>query len=104
MTDFVEPWESTLDRQHRKHFETELQREVANNPRHVLYGRSMVALAGRADRDDVLFEIDGGPTVAVIHLTYSPETQPQWPNTEFYESLSDFRDKRMQRDHEEYSL
>ena len=55
--------------------ETELVREICKG--HLLFGKSHVALARRIDRDDVLFEIDGGPAVAVVHLTYAVESAPQ---------------------------
>jgi len=101
MDAFLEPWEEAADDAQRRHFETELQSELAEG--HVLFGRQVTMLAQRVDRDDVLFEIDGGPRVAVVHLTYSAETSPRYPMTKLYESLGEFMLLRMRADHEDYS-
>ena len=100
MTDYLEPWVELTDPSERTRFEEELRREVCQG--HVLFDRSARALARRVDRDDVLFEISGGPTVAAVHLTYSRETLPDWPATEVFESLKEFEGQRMLDDQREY--
>ena len=60
---------------------------------HSLFGESHVALARRIDCDDVLFEVDGGPAVAVVHLSYAVESDPQWPATEMFTSLAEFEEQ-----------
>jgi hypothetical protein len=53
----------------------ELESEVP--PKHVLHGLEAKAVATRIDRDDVLFEIEGGQMpLAVVHMTWRKETDP----------------------------
>ncbi len=72
-----------------KALDAELRRELP--AAHVLAGRSVHAIARRDDQDDVLFE-DGDHTVYFVHLTYSAETDPQWPFTERYDDVNAFRE------------
>jgi len=69
-----------------------------------LVDRQVKAIARRMDRDDVLFLLDEGPQVAVVHLTYSSENLPEFPTTQVYESLAEFEILRMTPDHGEYSF
>jgi hypothetical protein len=80
----------------------ELTRELAHD--HPLRGVRARAIARRHDRDDVLFAIEGGPApYAVVHLTGSGKAEgPAWPSFEAYESLAEWRRRRMRRDHEEW--
>ena len=69
--------------------ETELRREI--NPTHQLYGRDLRAVARRGARDDVLFvPRDGDKRVFWVHLTWSIESDPQWPWTEGYSDQNAF--------------
>ncbi|MEM7634499.1 MAG: hypothetical protein AAF299_08060, partial [Pseudomonadota bacterium] len=57
------------------------------------FAQTAVAVARRQDCDDVLFWVPATDfEFAVVHLTYSnrPETNPVWPMTGTYKSLSDF--------------
>ena len=93
------PWEE-LELDQRNGLEIELVREICNG--HPLFGKSHVALARRIDCDDVLFEVDGGPAVAVVHLSYAVESDPQWPATEIFTSFAEFEEQRMRADMTEY--
>jgi hypothetical protein len=64
----------------------------------------LAATAARADCDDVLFEVPG-LGYAVVHLTWSGhrENSREWPRTEVFSSIEEWRDRVMQRDHEEFS-
>jgi hypothetical protein len=62
-----------------------LQSEIPKE--HVLYGLRLRAVATRIDRDDVLFEIDGGQMpLALVHRTWRKETSPDWPRTKLFPS------------------
>ncbi len=87
-SDYVDPWACLSDDQERDRLDAELHREVG--PGHVLFQSKVRALARRTDRDDVLFEVDDGPTVAVVHLTYAVESKPDWPATRLYASIQEF--------------
>lgn len=51
---------------------------------HLLHGLRLRAVAIRIDRDDVLFEIAGGNMpLAVVHMTWRKETNPDWPARSF---------------------
>lgn len=79
----------------------ELQREISTE--HPLFGRIVVAIGQRCDTDDVLFRIEGHATqFAVVHLTWSVESDPEFPWTQFYTSMPDFG-ARMRRDHEHWT-
>jgi hypothetical protein len=80
----------------------ELTRELGDD--HPLRGVRPRAIARRHDRDDVLFALGGGPApYAVVHLTGSGKAEgPAWPSFEAYESLAEWRRRRMRRDHEEW--
>ena len=57
-----------------------LQSEIPED--HILHGLRLRAVATRIDRDDVLFEIDGGRMpVALVHMTWREETNPDWRGT-----------------------
>jgi len=72
-------------------------------PKHVLYGSKARAVATRIDRDDVLFEIQGGDMpLAVVHMTWRRETDPRWPSTKLYQSWEQWVRDEMIPAHEEY--
>src|SRR5438552_765492 len=60
----LDPWDAVDD---GRGLETELVREVVRG--HPLFGKTVRAVARRADQDDVLFV--GDAIVAVVHLTWS---------------------------------
>jgi hypothetical protein len=97
--DLLPPWTAIHN---AAALEEELAREVAKG--HPLLGARASALARREDNDDVLFALNGGPApFAVVHLTWSgtPEPAPKWPAFECYETISEWRERRMKPDHEE---
>ena len=95
--EWLEPWDHPLDEERTQALERELRREMSG--RHVLCGRSCVVIAARGDRDDVLFLVDGA-RLAIVHLTWSLESDPAWPSTSFI-SLEAFKDG-MQRTHADF--
>ena len=75
------PWAATDAPLHE-----ELARETS--ARHPLAGRRAVAIARRADTDDVLFWLPDGPRLlAAVHLTWRRETDPEWPFTTLFDSV-----------------
>lgn len=67
----------------------ELQRELS--PRHVLFGHRVRAIARSEAQDDVLFEsLANPPAVFVVHLTWKPETEADWPFTTRFDSRRQF--------------
>ena len=85
--------------------ERELHRELALG--HPLFGRcdGAKALAVRQDCDDVLFELRDPLQFAVVHLTYikTPPDSPPCPDTEMFESMGDFIERRMKADHDDFT-
>ena len=67
-------------------FVDELRRELTVG--HVLYGRTVTAVARRSSNDDVAFLVDGS-RLCIVHLTWTLETRPEWPRTVFVETLDD---------------
>ncbi|RCU50572.1 hypothetical protein DU002_09135 [Corallincola holothuriorum] len=98
--EYLEPWE-----EYEKNHEAaakELARELC--PAHILYKVKASAVAYRCDCDDVLFKLSGFThEYAVVHLTYSKETEPAYPSTELFESKEAWVTNCMLPDHEDYT-
>jgi len=99
------PWrvieESPNIKDHAEGFSDQLKSDVP--PKHVLYGLKARAVATRIDRDDVLFEIEGGQTpLAVVHMTWQKETGPYWPKTKLFQSWEQWVRDEMLPAHKEY--
>jgi hypothetical protein len=95
--DWLEPWFFSLSA-----LEIELKRELC--PGHSLFQVKALAVGRRRDADDVLFLLpEHAPPLAVVHLTWQLENNPQWPAVEFYASIDDFIDRRMKPDHHTHS-
>jgi hypothetical protein len=102
----LEPWSHVHD---GKGLEAELARELP--PGHRLFGRKVRAVARRVDRDDFLFVVEpvdrsgpfraAPPEWALVHLTWSKETDPRWPSTEMYPSIEAWIEDCMKPDHED---
>ena len=70
------------------HFISELRCE--HPPGHILNGLPLRVI-GTGDCDNVLFELlDGTGRFAAVHLTYSVETNPIWPDTKVYDDWNHF--------------
>jgi hypothetical protein len=97
MDDLEQPWIPMEPSEVPKAF-AELVREVG--PKHPLRGKTAKAIARRQDCDDVLFQLaDRG--YAVVHLTFqgNEEIDPRWPETELFDSLEEWKERRMMPDH-----
>ena len=92
---FLEPWHPCDD----PRFETELRREVCE--KHVLFGVDAKIVARRQDLDDFLFALPDG-RYANVHLTWSRDSDPIWPNTEIYDSIEQMQSE-VQRDIDEWN-
>jgi hypothetical protein len=88
----LDPWDWVKD---GRGLEAELAREAVRG--HPLFGVTVRAVARRFDQDDVLFAWDAG--VAVVHLTWSRETDPRWPSTARYASIEEWMERVMFDDH-----
>jgi len=96
--DLIEPWHTPP---HPKELEKQLVKEVPEG--HLLRGTSVRAVAQRQDCDDVLFELlDGSDRVAVVHLTYSDNISPAWPQTKLYPNYAVWLSDRMIPDSQEF--
>ena len=94
------PWCSVSPKE-AKDFEKELKREVCKE--HALFNRKVKAIGRRIDCDDVLFHLeDAGTQLVVAHLTWKEESHYNWPSTEFFTSVEDWRKTRMVPDVEDY--
>ncbi len=96
---FVAPWKPVLENEQRLVLETELASTISRD--HLLQGKRAQAFARRVDCDEVAYIIDGGPQIAVVHLTYSVETDSNWPLAIVYDSVDHFAEARMIPDHKE---
>jgi hypothetical protein len=96
-----EPWYALREDWARK-AEAELRREVCSE--HALFDRNAIAIGQRQDCDDFLFFLgDTPPSYAVVHLTYQHETRPDWPQTEFFDSLDDWITKGLGPDADDFA-
>ena len=97
--EFKEPWE---DIEPDNEFHLELEKEIIKG--HIFFGIKTRAIARRTDCDDFLFELlDGSGRLAVVHLTWQKETDPQWPWAEIYRDLGEWKEKRMEPDIAEWN-
>jgi hypothetical protein len=83
-------------------FERELYKEVGIN--HELFGKGLIAIARRKDRDDVLFCFEDNPLyLAQVHLTWKgyQEIEPCWPSTKIYNSWEEWATVCMLPDNED---
>ena len=88
--EWLAPWEAVDDGD--TGLVTELIREVASG--HCLFAVNAVALATNSapDRyDDVLYRVDlPDHNYAMVHLTWKPETLPDFPSTILYRDWEHF--------------
>jgi hypothetical protein len=101
--EILTPWRIITDSSEKgaELFSAELSSELF--PKHALYGLKARAVAARIDRDDVLFEIEGGDMpLVVVHLTWRKESDPRWPATRFFASWELWASDEMLPAHEEY--
>jgi hypothetical protein len=86
--EWLQPWEAIDEDADR--FSAELHREMC--PQHCLYGRKVIALGRRKDLDDFLFRVlDGPQPYAIVHLTWSVESKPDFPLTSLCANLDEIR-------------
>lgn len=67
----------------------ELRKEMCKG--HVLYGKEILAIARREDRDDFLFYVKNSDVALYsVHLTWNKENAPEWPYAAAFESKENF--------------
>jgi hypothetical protein len=86
------PWKAADGWLDTDALEAELRRECPDG--HVLFGLQVKFIAGRQDCDDFLVSLGDG-RVAIVHLTWSAETNLLYPHTEIYADLNDWAEKCM---------
>jgi hypothetical protein len=95
---WLKPWYPVED---GSRLEAELSRESPLT--HPLYGQQTHAVARRTDNDDVLYYLPHGEVpLAVVHLTWSVESNPNFPRTGFYSSLHEWVEACMKVDHADF--
>ncbi len=98
---YLEPWEKYHESD--SYLVKELRREVCN--KHILFSVDAQAIARRCDCDDVLFKLSNFThQYAVVHLTYSRESDSTFPITELYVDLEDWIKNRMIPDNQDYTI
>lgn len=96
--EYLEPWQA----ENSSTLVDELQRELSIG--HQLFRVPVAAIARRYDRDDVLFSLlDGSSQVALVHMTWSVESSPNYPRTELFESFQTWAETGMKADHAEFT-
>ncbi len=106
---WLEPWWDfeNGDRRWWQTFEKQLLIELCDM--HVLYPCRMSAraISKRNDCDDVLFWTpQAQQKFVVVHLTWSKgrETDPTWPRTSLFNSITDFVEQDMIPTHRDWSI
>jgi hypothetical protein len=97
--EWLEPWIPIDDVERAAVLKRELVREVSKG--HVLEGRDAEFIAQRQDRDDFLVALEQGE-IGIVHLTWSIETDPQFPGAALYPSFEEWRTTVMLPDADEW--
>jgi len=72
---------------------------------HALYRMTLRAVASRTDQDDVLFELESSSMrLAVVHMTWRVETDPQWPSTNLFCDWQEWAAQDMYPSHDDFTL
>ena len=101
--EMLEPWEALAGSERSGFLNAQLETTLSEG--HVLRGLKATAVASRRDRDDVLFEVEGGEMpLAVVHMTWQKETDSRWPTTQLFRSWEHWVQEDMQPAHEDYGL
>jgi hypothetical protein len=95
---WLEPWIAVSDSQ-REALTNELQTEITFQ--HPLFGWQLEPIGRSLANDDVLFLGEGNKLV-VVHLTWSGPGNHRFPSTEFFDTWSEFVDKKMAVDNMGY--
>ena len=98
--EFLEPWAKVEE--FADNLVAELRREAIVG--HKLFGKEVIALAQRIDSDEVLYRLNDGSGVAVVHLTWigEPEQSSEWPDTKIFPTLESWVQQGMMVDHRDY--
>lgn len=74
-----EAWRPIVRMDERSALCAELSKEIHDNPKHQLFGKSLCFVGRRGSEDDFLIVLDEG-LVGIVHLTYKQERDPAWPH------------------------
>ena len=86
--EWPEPWEPIVG-ERAENCTRELFRELPHG--HVLHGVRCIAVGCGRQPDDILFQVQRSDAkFAFVHLTWSAETNPEWPFTVLFRSFEDF--------------
>ena len=97
---FEEPWVQIENQSDESFFSKELRKETCKG--HQLHKIKTETIARREDCDDVLFKLlDGTERFAIVHLTYSKESDPQWPDCDIFNTFGDFLQRKYYPDIED---
>lgn len=88
---WLEPWGAVSENQ-REALRNELQAEVTFH--HPLFGLQLEPIGRNLANDDVLFKGEENKLV-IVHLTWSGAGDQRYPSTEFFDTWSEFTDKKM---------
>jgi len=101
--EFQAPWASILEYPSGNGAALALEAHKEIGAEHPLAGAVLETIARRADCDDVLFEVNGGPIVAVVHLTWSGSRETDgFPRVELFPDYAQFAHERMSRDKDQF--
>ena len=100
MIEWLSPW-CEADQSERDGLAAQLAKEIAVG--HALDGERVILIARRTDTDDALFQLQDG-RVAEVHMTWrqTRETDPLWPATSIFPSLTEWARKSMIPQHREH--
>jgi len=98
--EWLVPWVPVADEETSARLRDVLKRELP--ARHILEGYQFEVVGRRQDQDDVLVALDDD-RVAVVHITGSKGSDPNWPWTKIYASFEQWRTEFMVPNHAEWS-
>jgi hypothetical protein len=95
--DLSETWHVVWGTAEGERLRTELDRELA--VRHVLHGKRADAVAVRQNFKESIWWLPDEAAWAVVHLTWSTETDPSWPMAVLVENWTEVVAELAERGH-----
>ena len=87
MIQWQQDWQPFDAPEKASYFLLELNREIQENPEHLLYGKKAKIVGWIPGNDDFLLHLPLENVYAYVHLTWHREDKSQWPHCQLLASI-----------------